>query len=130
MANGDDIVLTVVKNEAVAATAAIDAVTQAIALLAGITIEPGLMPGGVEIRRGGRMLGQVDPVLGGAPRADLILAPERGESLVAQGRAAPNPMVPLPGWITLTLATEADVANAIGLFRDAHERRQPSLRAV
>jgi hypothetical protein len=123
-------VLTVVKNEAVAATAAIDAVTQAIALLAGITIGPGVMPGGVEIRRSGRMLGQVYPVLGGAPQADLILAPERGESLVAQGRAAPNSLAPLPGWVTLTLATEADVANAIALFREAHERRHPSLRAV
>lgn len=76
------------------------------------------MPGGVEIRHRTRVLGHIYPVPGAAPTADLIFSPAIGDEIVAQGRARRNPMVPLPGWVAVTLGTEAEVTTAIALFRE------------
>ena len=122
--------LSLVKNETVAAVAAMDAVRQAVGAWPGVSTEPGLMRGSVEFHHHGRVLGSVYPVLGGVPAADLIVPPAVGDALIAQRRARRNSVVPAPGWITVELGTEAEVANAIALFRDNFERHGRPLRLV
>jgi Luciferase len=119
-----------VKNEAVAEAEAVARIRREVGGWLGITIEPGMMPASVEFQFRGRVLGQVYPVLGGLAVADLIVPPAHAEALVIQRRARRHAVVPALGWITIELATEADVGNAIALFRDSYERQGRPLRLV
>jgi hypothetical protein len=122
--------LRLTRDAAADEAAAIARLTREVATLPGISTEPGMMPASLEFHFKGKVLGQVYPVSGGAPAADLILPPAIAEALVIQCRARRNSMVPAPGWVTVELATEADVDNAIGLFRDSRERQNRPLRLV
>lgn len=110
--------------------AAIEQVRAELAGWPGVVLEAGLMPGSTEFHHRGRVLGAVYPVPGGAPAADLILPAALGDALIAQRRAQRHAMVPSPGWVTVTLDTDAAVDNAIALFRGSYERPARSLRLV
>lgn len=122
--------LRLVKDEAVPPADAIGAVCEAVTAMPGVTCEAALMPGGIEFHHHGRVLGSVYPVLGGVPAADLIVPVPLGDALIAQRRARANSLIPAPGWITVTLGGEAEIGNAIALFRDAHARAERPLRLV
>ena len=120
--------LSLVKDEAVAPVDALARVRREVGGWRDVTVEGGVMPGSLEFRHHGSVLGSVYAVLGGEPAADLIVPPAVGDALIAQRRARPNSLVPAPGWVTVPLGSEAEIASAIGLFRDAYERAHRPLR--
>ena len=124
------LMLRVVKDEAVAPADALAAVRAEVGRWLNVSIEPGVMPGSLEFQHHGRVLGSVYPVLGGEPAADLIVPPATADALIAQRRARANQLVPAPGWITVPLGSDAEIASAISLFRDSYERAERPLRLV
>jgi hypothetical protein len=81
--------------------------------------------GGVELRLGRRELGH----LHGDRIADLPFPRRVRDELIAAGRARPHHVLPDSGWITISIASPADVDNAIELFRMAYERSRAARRA-
>jgi len=109
---------------------AVERVRNELARWPGIVLEAGLMRGSTEFHHQGRLLGSIYPVAGGDPAADLIFPPAIGDALIAQRRAQRHALVPLPGWVTVRLASEADIENAISLFRENYQRHGRPLRAL
>lgn len=122
--------LRLIKDNAIAEGEAVARLKREVGRWPGITTEPGMMPASLEFQLGGKVLGLVYPVPGGVPAADLILPTAIAEALVIQRRVRRNTMVPAPGWVTVELATEADVDNAVALFRGSYERLNRRLRLV
>jgi hypothetical protein len=76
--------------------------------------------GGVELRLGRRELGHLH---GDPPRlADLPFQRGIRDMLVETGRARPHHVLPDSGWVSLPIRTDADVDDAIALFRLSYER--------
>ena len=94
-------------------------VVSEVASWPGVTSHPHRF-GGVELRLGRRELGH----LHGDTLADLPFPRRVSEELVASGRAEPHhvPRVRDSGWISKRIRTEADVEDAIALFRLAYDR--------
>ena len=81
--------------------------------------------GGIEFRVGRRELGH----LHGDRIADLPFPRRVRDELIAEGRAQPHHVLPDSGWVTTSIRTEAEVENAIDLFRMAHDRARNARRA-
>jgi hypothetical protein len=81
--------------------------------------------GGVEFRLGRRELGH----LHGDRIADLPFPRRVRDELVAAGRARPHHVLPDSGWVTTSIASPADVDNALELFQMAYERAKSARRA-
>jgi hypothetical protein len=73
--------------------------------------------GGVAFRFHGHEIGHVHGRL-----ADLPFPRETRRELVSSGRAEPHHVLPDSGWVTFRIRSEADLANAIDLFRLNYER--------
>ena len=129
-ANGEDDMTNVIKIGSRETAPAVETVKREIATWAGISLDPGPLAGGVEIRFRHRTLGHLHVPLGGVAAADLIFSPEIGNMLIAEGRAHPHPMVPGLGWVSVQLGDAAEIANAIALFRKNYERMGGALRAI
>jgi hypothetical protein len=74
--------------------------------------------GGREFRFGRRELGH----LHGARLADLPFRKVVRDMLVETGRALPHHVLPESGWVSKPIASDADVAEVIELFRLSYER--------
>lgn len=83
----------------------------------GVTTAPHRF-GGVEFLFGRRELGH----LHGDSLADLPFPKRVAAELVESGRARPHRFVRDSGWVSKPLRGEADVEDAIALFRLAYER--------
>jgi hypothetical protein len=83
----------------------------------GVSVHPHRF-GGVEFRLGRRELGH----LHGDALADLPFTRRIRDMLVETGRARVHDVLPDSGWVSRPLATEADVDEAIELFRLSYER--------
>ena len=92
-------------------------IEQEVAGWDGVTVEPHRF-GGVEFRLGRRELGH----LHGDSLADLPFPRRIAGMLVETGRAERHRWLPGSGWVSRPIRTEADVAEAIELFRLAYER--------
>jgi hypothetical protein len=80
--------------------------------------------GGVEFRLGRRELGH----LHGDRIADLPFPRRIRDELIADGRARPHHVLPDSGWITVSIRSGEQAADAIELFRMAYERAQNARR--
>jgi hypothetical protein len=78
----------------------------------------------VELRFGRRELGH----LHGDRIADLPFPRRVRDELLAAGRARPHHVLPDSGWVTVSIATPAEVENALELFRMAYERASAARR--
>jgi hypothetical protein len=85
----------------------------------GVEVRPHRF-GGLEFRLGRRELGH----LHGDALADLAFPRGIRDMLVETGRALPHHVLPASGWVSRPLESEADVDEAIELFRLAYERAQ------
>jgi hypothetical protein len=74
--------------------------------------------GGTEFRYGKRELGHVH----GDRFADLPFHRTIRDMLVETGRALPHHVLPDSGWVTKPIRDDADVAEAVELFRLSYER--------
>jgi Family of unknown function (DUF5519) len=74
--------------------------------------------GGVEFRLGRRELGH----LHGDRLADLPFPVRVREQLVDEGRVSPHHVLPDSGWVSFRIRGEADVPEAIALFRLNYDR--------
>ncbi len=83
----------------------------------GVTAHPHRF-GGVEFRLDRRQLGH----LHGARWADLPFQKGIRDMLVETGRAQPHHVLPESGWVSKQIRSEADVDEAIELFRLSYER--------
>ena len=113
-----------------AVSAASDAVKCQVAGWPGVSLHAGPMPGSTEFHFRHRVLGHLHAASGGVATADLIFSPERGEALIARGRARPHPMIPGMGCISAPMRTTADADAVIALFRENYERVCGLLRLV
>jgi len=80
--------------------------------------------GGVEFRLGRRELGHQH----GDRLADLPFPVRVREQLVEEGRVSPHHVLPDSGWVSFRIRGEADVPEAIALFRLNYDR--PWVKAV
>lgn len=74
--------------------------------------------GALEFHLGRRELGH----LHGDRLADLPFPRKLRDELVAAGRARPHHVLPDSGWVSFEIDSEAQVEQAIALFRMAYER--------
>jgi hypothetical protein len=100
----------------VSSRAAIDTVRAAVEVWEGVTTHDHRY-GGVEFRVGRREIGHLHGTF-----ADLPFPRRVRDELVAAGRAEPHHYLPESGWITVPTRTDAQVANAIDLFRQNYDR--------
>lgn len=80
--------------------------------------------GGTEFRVGRRELGHVH--LGPRSFADLPFPRAVRDELISAGRARAHHALPDSGWLTVPIATEADLHDAIEIFRLNYDRTSPS----
>lgn len=92
-------------------------ITATVGAWPGVEVAPHRF-GGVEFRYGRRELGH----LHGSRLADLPLPKRIRDELVRDGRARPHHVLPDSGWVSIPIASEADVPPLIDVFRMAYER--------
>jgi len=107
-----------------------DIVKREVGSWPGIGTGAGPTPGSTEFRFHHRVLGHVHAAWNGVALADLVFSPEAGEALIAAGRADPHPMIPGMGWVSMQVATAADAARVIALFRENYDRLDGRLHLV
>ncbi|MGZ4319827.1 MAG: luciferase domain-containing protein [Gaiellaceae bacterium] len=95
---------------------AAQAIAEAVSAWDGVTAAPHRF-GGLELRYGRRELGHTH-----AGSVDLAFPRPVRNMLVETGRAEPHHVLPDSGWVTFRVRSEADVAEAVELFRLAYER--------
>src|SRR5919197_41441 len=103
-------------------TAAIQALIEEVGSWPGV--ETGVEPrfGGPAFYIGRRQLGHLHDGGERGAWADLPLPRRVRDELIEAGRARVHGAMPDSGWLTVPVRTTADVENAIGVFRLAHER--------
>jgi luciferase-like monooxygenase len=102
---------------------AADRITAAVMSWDGVSSQPHRF-GGIEFRLGRRELGH----LHGDALADLPFPRRVHDELIAAGRARIHHAVPDSGWVTRPLRGDADVEDAIALFRLAYDRARTAAR--
>ena len=85
----------------------------------GVSVHPHRF-GGTEFQLDRRQLGH----LHGARWADVVFQRGIRDMLVETGRAQPHHVLPESGWVSKQIASDADVAEVIELFRLSYERAQ------
>src|SRR3954465_4276293 len=110
----------------------VDTSLHGTAAVEALVEEGGSWPGvetGVEPRFGGpafyigrRQLGHLHDAGERGAFADLPLPRRVADELIEAGRARVHGAMPDSGWLTVPVRTAADLENAIGVFRLAHER--------
>lgn len=78
--------------------------------------------GGQEFVVGRRELGHVHVPAAGPGFADLPFPRKVRDELIAAGRARHHHALPDSGWLTVVMQTEADVYDAIEIFRMNYDR--------
>ena len=73
--------------------------------------------GGTEFKMGRRELGHVH----GDYQADIVFPMRVRDRLVAEGRVEPHHVIPDSGWVTFRFRKEADVYEAVKLFRLSYD---------
>lgn len=92
-------------------------IVEAVTSWPGVTAHPHRF-GGVEFRIGHREIGH----LHGDRLADLPFPTKIRDELVASGRARPHHVLPASGWVSVVIRGDADVENAVTIFRMSYER--------
>jgi hypothetical protein len=94
-----------------------DVIDKAVTSWPGVAAAPHRF-GGIEYRYGRKEMGHVH----GDRLADLPLPRKLHDEMVAAGRAQPHHVLPDTGWVSCWMATPADAAGVIELFRMQYER--------
>jgi hypothetical protein len=93
-----------------------DAITKAVRLWKGITVQPHRF-GGVEYVIGKREIGHIH----GDHLVDIPFPKKVSNRIVAAGRAQPHHILPESGWVSFYLRQEEDVEKAIALLKESYE---------
>jgi hypothetical protein len=104
------------------ATAAVEAIIEEVGSWPGV--ETGVEPrfGGPAFYMGRRQLGHLHDLGERGAIADLPMPRRVRDELIEAGRARVHSAMPDSGWLTVPVRNAADLENAIGVFRLAHER--------
>jgi hypothetical protein len=94
-----------------------DVIAREVTSWPGVTAAPHRF-GGMEFKIGRRELGH----LHGSGLADLPFPIKVRVQLVADGRAEPHHVLPLSGWVSVRIRSEADVPRVVELFRLNYDR--------
>jgi hypothetical protein len=78
--------------------------------------------GGVEFRVGRREIGHVHAQPRGGSFADLPFPRRVRDELIEAGRARAHHVLPDSGWLTVSIRTSSDLADAIEIFRMNFDR--------
>jgi hypothetical protein len=103
-------------------TVAVDALVSEVGNWTGVEVAPEPRFGGPAFYVGRRQLGHLHDAGERGAFADIGLPRAVRDELIEAGRARPHSAVPDSGWLTVPVRTAADLANAVEVFRIAHER--------
>src|SRR3954454_1052427 len=111
-----------VETSPILGSAAVQAIVEEVGSWAGV--ETGVEPrfGGPAFYMGRRQLGHLHDAGERGAFADLPLPRRVRDELIEAGRARVHGAMPDAGWLTVPVRTAADLHNAVGVFRLAHER--------